>query len=208
MRTSITNEWASRTATNTSSIFKSNFTQWVITFPTKQFYVDLQHDTDFTDDFSPTLTNGSSHSDAWSPFIDKFLSTNNAGKSCYPFNIDLRNIEGGSSTYSSSNDLCYQTNVLTFGEEFSDRGLDSNFSTIIPSSFFPLDSKESDTATLGHARLSFENHNTASFTDDNNVTYYGLPVDGFMLYNFEANQQQSNYTISTPHKYRRLTTSP
>ena len=206
-RNTITNEWALKTSTNPSSTFKNSFTQWIVNFPTKQYYVDLQTDPVNNDDISPILADHAGNNEAWSPFKTQFVG---AGKSCISYSVHLRNNQGGSSLYNEVSGLCFQTNVLSFGSQFTNKGLASKFSTVIPASSLPLNTTNSATAKLGTAQLTFSDSivsfATDNLTDDAGTTYHGLPVHGFMLYNFEATNQNSNYTTAQPHSYTRKTT--
>ena len=201
-RKSLSNEWALKKATDPNSVFKNSFSQWIINFPTKQYYVDLQFDSNVADDISPALADHSGNDDAWSPFTTQFPGT---GSSCIEYSMHIRNDEGGAQTHNETSGLCYQTNVLSFGSEFSTKGLASAFSTIVPESSLPLDATNTAPAKLGIAQIDFTKVPT-SFTDDNGTTYHGLPVDGFMLYNYESNNRNSNYTTAQSHSYFRKTT--
>lgn len=210
MSTNVTNEWALKKSTDPNSVFKDSFTQWVVSFPTKQFYVDLQSDADLTDDISPTLGDHSSEDIAWTPFINEFGNTDplSESRSCSPFTIHIRNREGEGKFFLASNGLCYQTNVISFGNESAAKGLASRFSTVIPTSALPSNATNTAQAKLGSANIKLTQNNI-SFTNDDNKTYYGLPVDGFMFYNYEGSDRQSNYTTILPHKYfRKATTNP
>ena len=206
-RNSITNEWALKTSTNPSSTFKNSFTQWIVSFPTKQYYVDLQSDPINNDDISPTLADHSGNNDGWSPFKTQFVG---AGRSCTSYSLHLRNIQGGASLYNDTSGLCHQTNVLSFGSEFANKGLASKFSTTVPASSLPLNPTYTATAKIGSAKLTFSDSIVYfalnNLTDDTGTTYHGLPVHGFMLYNFEATNQNSNYTTAQSHAYTRKTT--
>ena len=158
MRTSVINEWAARPE-GTGQF--QNFAEWVVTFPTKNFYVDLQDDTNFTDDVSPTLTNPRDPvlglggmidpNDAIGPFTEEFDSNDDGtygtatkyGKSCSNFVMDLWDRDEAYNSYTSpgiytETELCQETNVITFTKMFEEKGLRTANPVVIPHEKFPV----------------------------------------------------------------------
>ena len=68
-RSSVINEWAA--SANPGNLISDYYTQWILTFPTKHYYVDLQDDVQLLDDASPTL---------WDPSGDAFRTAINGHK--------------------------------------------------------------------------------------------------------------------------------
>jgi hypothetical protein len=150
MRASVINEWAA--AFNNEGVIKDYFTQWVLTFPTKHYYVDLQDDPVTNDDFSPTLQHAHNVDiealGAFEPFYEEFVYAYSTGadngESCEDFRIRMWNREEASKAYLSPGpgipvSLCYETNVIVWDEAYTDRGLDSQFAITIPVGLFPVD---------------------------------------------------------------------
>jgi hypothetical protein len=149
-RASVINEWAA--ALNENNIVFDYYTQWILTFPTKHYYVDLQSDANLVDDVSPTLWDpDSTTNNAFEPFHDEFDDANGetghqhyAGESCDLFTIDMWNRDEAFSTYASPQpqfpaELCYETNVLVFDEAYNAQGLNSKFTATIPDAAFPAE---------------------------------------------------------------------
>ncbi len=208
MRRSVINEWAA--SNNPASVVTDVYTQWVLTFPTKHYYVDLQDDAVPTDDISPTLVE--TEPEAFAPFSQWFQEGDERGTSCEPYTISMYNREERAPAFTSPapnipGELCYQTNVLTFNERYVDQGLASAFTVIVDPLNFPTD-YDGDVSERGWAELTF----TGVGTDDglpgrsrsnySRSSYYGLPVTGFMFtaYNISTG---NNLTAINAHKYTR-----
>lgn len=193
--TSIMNEYVVASSIGAS-------TEWVITFPTKRFYVD------------PNYTLGPV---PFRPF-DKVFGLTDA-TSCVPVTIGYFNREEGSTTTGSNfspspvhgNSLCYEAQVITFGQgqkpsKILGSNLVANIATIYPT---------------GWAQIGFTNTTQHAVTPDRAApvagenTFYGLPVTGFSVTNYvngtltdtSGNKVLSNYTALYRHKFNRLCTS-
>jgi hypothetical protein len=150
MRSSVINEWAADPADVPEAVITDYYTQWVLTFPTKHYYVDLQTDTELRDDVSPTLVDPNesniinataSNNDAIMPFNEEF---DNYGESCEPYRMRMWNREERSRSFTSPEplialDLCNETNVLVFDPLYEGEGLNSNFAETIDINAFPTD---------------------------------------------------------------------
>jgi len=168
MRTSVINEWAA--SNNPAAIIQDYFTQWVLLFPTKHYYVDLQDDPALgipEDDISPTLVASGvpGAPEAFAPFWASFEpgagvnQFNVEGKSCEPFVIDMWNREERYSSFTSpepyiEDSLCYETNVVTFNEAYEGLGLASSFSVTVDAANLPTDA-DGTVSERGWAELIF-----------------------------------------------------
>jgi hypothetical protein len=202
MADSVINEWAA--SFNPTGIISDYFTQWVVTFPTKHYYVDLQNDLDLTDDISPTLARTVPAS--FSPFYEIFPGN---GESCEPVTIEMWNREERFSDFTSpaptpENSLCWETNVVAFNERYADAGLDSNFSLVVDQSFLPTD-YDGSISERGWARMTFDGlgARTGLLTGPDNPVLTGLPVTGFMFSVYETGNAATNHTTANAHKYER-----
>ena len=225
MRDTVSNEWA---AYSSDGVFKDYFTQWVVTFPTKNYYVDLADDADFEDliqdDISATLKDVTVGNDAFAPFSEEF---DIAGESCESYQMKLWDTEETAADYTSPRDayageLCNEVNVINFDAAYSAKGLASQFSEVVPSEVFPTDPTTGNKAVLGWAELSFVGSGSsvigltsgesgwAALNVGNDLeagledayNYKGLPVDGFMLSVYDTGDAR-NHTMINEHKYTR-----
>jgi hypothetical protein len=114
-RTNIANQWARRTDPATGCLTSSD---WVITFPTKRFYVDRH-----THEFAGNATGRTGLPTGLAPFANNFtFGSGYAGQSCDRVTFTIYDREEYFSTSGpvfspapvASNSLCYETNVLTF----------------------------------------------------------------------------------------------
>jgi hypothetical protein len=215
-RKSVINEWAaSYSPANTVSDY---FTQWVLTFPTKNFYVDLQDAVDdplVERDYSPTLQDIKSDY-AFAPFIEKFPEN---GESCVPFRMDMWDRDEGYKGFTSpsgdfNQELCYEANVVSFdgnnGRDYGNRGLDSNFGITIPYGLLPPKGQR------GWAQMTFLNpegllmhpSRYQHVVDQKEMpeffkVRYGLPVTGFLFSVYNTNATENNHAAINVHKYTR-----
>jgi hypothetical protein len=167
--------------------------EWVVTFPTKRFYVDPVSITGIT---PPTST---------APFDVKFSSAN-GGTSCAPINLAFYDREEATSTTGvnfsplpvTGNALCYETQVVTFNQgTVPSAVLGSNLVANIATGF------DNGWATIDLAGASAA-HKLISTASPN--TFYGLPVTGFwvaQLVNGDLGGVLSNYTGLYRHKLHR-----
>jgi len=216
MAQSVINEWAA--SNNPGNIITDYYTQWVLTFPTKDYYVDLQDDANLLDDISPTLAAFPlpvNPPEAFSPFWQAFatgagLATGNEpGQSCEPITVDMWNREERFSQFTSpapapENSLCWETNVLTFNDRYADSGLDSDFTTVIDQTWLPTNF-DGTVAERGWARVTFDGFaavNTGLVTGFGGVQY-GLPVTGFLFSVYETGNAATNHAAINAHKYER-----
>ena len=207
MRTSVINEWAAK---KSSGVFSNKYTQWVVNFPTKSYYVDLANDPNTAQDVSATLTDPTVGDDAVAPFDYEFdlgpvaNDGNVAGKSCQSFAMDMWNTEEDHASFTSpvpftGGQLCQETNVVGFSADFASQGLATANPVTISDLSFPVmpfldrNGVANPKAQSGWARLTF---NSASAPN-------GLPVDGFMMTIFDKGSNAANYTTINDHKYER-----
>ncbi len=220
MRRSVINEWAASNDPN--AVVTDYYTQWVLTFPTKHYYVDLFTDPNATDDISPTLASINSTL-AFAPFTNPY-----AGGSCEPYQMELWNREERQSQFTSPAPgadpltLCWETNVVNFNDRYTQSGLASNFSITIPTTLLPTDF-DGETSTRGWARMTFIGQGTGNFDAvDGNWTNgglwwwwdlgggfgfgglrAGLPVTGFLFTNYETGNAATTHATISSHKYTR-----
>jgi len=223
-RTAVVNEWIRRPQALDPDAFLINiFSQWVMTLPTKNYYVDSFADpietlAPFrTDNIYPTLdcTGGACPNNApYAPFSSIYSS-----ESCDSYRLTLWNSEEQGRTYTSPvpsylGDLCHEVQVLEFGASTSAMGsyplgLDSNYPIEISEVLFPPNPRFSTEPELaqadsGWARLEFWDSEAATTgLVGTNRAYYGLPVTGFMFSLYETSDPGSNAAMISSHKYER-----
>lgn len=221
MRTEVINEWAA--SNNPAATINDYFTQWVLTFPTKHYYVDLATDTNLADDVSPTLVDPNVlTNDAIAPFSWEFddavptAVANPAGMSCEPYVLDVYNREERFVRYPSPapagvDQLCYETNVVNWNERYATSGLNSKFAVTVNELNLPYDAN-GDRSERGWARMTFSGNAAtnigltgldAGLNRAEENTFYGLPVDGFMLSIYNTQSSANNHTTINEHKYDR-----
>jgi len=201
------NEYNVESGTNSS-------TEWVVTFPTKRFYVD-----------KPNLYVGSV---ALKPFDVLFTSANN-GSSCSPVGLQFWNREEATTSTgvdfspaptAAGTALCWEAQVVTF-----DQGTPP--STILGSALEANIDLTSVGFTSGWARIDFTvdsggttqaNHvlpinpeaaNNAPTTQTGNV-FLGLPATGFSVIEYvngNVGGALANYTGLYRHKFHRTCTN-
>jgi hypothetical protein len=183
-------------------------TEWVITFPTKRFYVD---DNPYIIDVTGTV--GVYNPDApVAPFRNAFR----AGGSCEGIRVRLFNREertpaGGSVGFSPprpgtpQNSLCWEAQVVTFGQ--GDNVTSNSPSSILGSTYFNNITPPFD---AGWAQIEFGTAAGGSFTVptmrpslEGNV-FRGLPVTGFFAANYDNGVSSAdvlaNYTALFRHR--------
>ena len=118
LQTNVINEWTRRT--NPTAGW-ATATDWVITFPTKNFYVDNQPANEFAGRNDERDNTGSDPAPFTQMFTDSTASPVVArGRSCDSISYQLYNREevratGGGFSPGGTPQLCYEANVLTFG---------------------------------------------------------------------------------------------
>jgi len=167
-------------------------TAWVLTFPTKNFYVD---------DDSPDYV-------GLPPFDENFFSS-----SCVPVSLRYYNREEKTTIASvppsppvpgETSALCYETQTINFSK--AGNMLASQFNNP-----FPL----ATGYTEGWARLSLPDEENNVIVGEGlggtEVTFVGLPITGFALTvvpNGVLGSTAVNTGYTTPHSYERLITVP
>jgi hypothetical protein len=159
-------------------------TDWVVTFPTKRFYVDI---------------GGGS----LPPFTEPFTT----GGSCDAVDLAIwdreeraqtQNVDFSPPPPSGLNELCWEVNVITFNNtSVLGSALKLNVDTSIIG------------AENGWMRLSFPvgGKGVHTLTDTSGVTYEGLPVVGFALQQYvndDLNGVLSNYGGLFDHRFTRV----
>jgi hypothetical protein len=215
-RSSVINEWAA--SANPGNLITDYFTQWILTFPTKHYYVDLQNDLEPLDDVSPTLVDpdsSPSSNDAYAPFDQEFDQADTYGESCEPYRMRIWNREEEYRQFTSPEprfpvELCNETNVVVFNENYADKGLKSSFAVTIPHELLPVDAFDAGgmTSERGWASMDFFDYGTTGIdpTIENRRYIYsraGLPVTGWLFSIFNTNSNQTNHTTINAHKYTR-----
>lgn len=179
-------------------------TEWVVTFPTKRFYVDF-----------PSLIKKTTLAPAFKPFDVIFGSgygIGYAGTSCSPVSLTVYDREEGTPTTQpgfsppppggAGPALCYEANVITFNQSGGastvlGSGLVSNIN--LPTGF-----------KAGWANLSFDDGTTNQhvLTATGGNAFRGLPATGFSVeQTINAGVTAgvlANYTALYNHKYNRL----
>ncbi len=212
MHDAIYNEYNTETALGASS-------EWVITFPTKRYYVDVLTDALVTP-----------------PFTEAFRDD---GSACETFGLNYYDREertpgiivGGPIISPPPPDptitlpsLCWESNVFTFNQPAvaASTSLATRSSGIFGSRFSTNITTAATGGTTvyqaGWARMGFDNDDTAPAGQDHVLTapsgrrYVGLPTIGFWSVNFVNSAAQpgrlSNYSGSIRHRGSRLVLAP
>ena len=179
MKESISNDYVLDSA-------RGSETNWVITFPTKRYHVDV----------GAVLP----------PFTTKWSGTSPNAKSCHPVTVrnwDNEEYEGTSTDIDFSpmppegagESLCYETNILTFNEAKMIGGEFVSYNINLPQPDF----------RFGWMNIAFDEAAYAlTSIDSAPVTVKGLPVIGFSAVtvknNTASNGVMNNYGSSTSHK--------
>lgn len=180
LQTSVINEWTRRT--NPAAGWTTG-TDWVITFPTKNFYVDNQPNNEFAGRNTGRGNTGTTPEPFTQMFTDAEASPVVArGSSCDGISYQLYNreevraAEGGFSP-GATPQLCYEANVLTFGgSNILNSGTPASINSLV--------------GTFGWANVRFANsfftvariQGSASIAARSGGSG-GLPVVGFALTN-------------------------
>ena len=171
--------------------------EWVVTFPTKRFYVD------------PVSIPGASSANI-KPFDVKFSSVN-GGTSCSPVNLNFYDREENTSSTgvdfsplpTTGNALCYETQVITFNQTKVPTAIfGSKLTANINTGF------NNGWAIIDLVGASPANHVLTSTASPN--TFTGLPVTGFwvaQLVNGNIGGVLSNYSSLYRHKLHRTCTA-
>jgi len=180
-------------------------TEWVVTFPTKRFYVDF-----------PSLAAKSTLVPAFQPFDVIFGSgwgIGYAGTSCSPVTITPFDREEQTTSSpldfsppptAAGNALCWEANVVTFnqsGDTSTVLGSSRVANVNLPNGF-----------NAGWVNLGFDSatHQLQGTGAGGTNTFHGLPATGFSVQeNINANVTAgvlANYTGLYNHKYNRICT--
>jgi hypothetical protein len=235
LRNGVINEWAA--SFNPGNIVRDYYTQWVLTFPTKNFYVDMAEDKQpqGVDDISPTLVPQPMEY-AFAPFTEQFKGGHEPGTSCDAYTMNLWDREEQEPAYTSPQEgypaaVCYETNVVNFGDAYVDAGLKSKYSITVPSELLPPGPDGTSPSPRGWAQMSFakgvDGQEVVNAEDPNDVVGaqagliapkpswlrgqynyevgFGLPVTGFMFSVYNTNDAGRNHAAINAHKYDRIT---
>lgn len=195
MRDSVINEWAA--ARDDTAKVSEYFTQWVLSFPTKHFYVDLQNDPSahLLDYVAPTLRDLTAGNDAFAPFSQEYAQSTVSGvaASCEPYRVDIYNREERRARFTTPTPfenpyLCHEVNVLKFGESFASEGLDSSFGTVVPQGQFPVDADTGLRSDRGWAHLAF----TGAGASTGLMSYREVMGDGFPTGYLQVPDERNN----------------
>jgi hypothetical protein len=169
-------------------------TDWIVTFPTKRFYV------------SSGVPNANGVSPTPIPAIPPFTSFFTKGGACETVDLAIwdreetaqtQNVDFSPPPPSGVNALCWEVNVITFNNtSVVKSALELNVDTSIiqtENGWMRLSFPPTTGTTPGH-----------SITDNNGITYNGLPVVGFALQEYvngDLNGIRSNYGGLFSHKF-------
>ena len=173
--------------------------EWVINFPTKRYYVDVNPALDFGNLFVPVVR---------APFVDRF----NAAGSCQEVRITMYDREeqtvtaagGGFSPRPPGPDadsLCWEAQVITFNQ--GDRFTNEEPSDILGSTYFKNVTTGYDN---GWAHVNFMG-SPALRASAEGVVFNGLPVTGFFATNADNSNMDdgvlANYSALFRHRTER-----
>jgi len=169
--------------------------EWVVTFPTKRFYVD------------PTIVTGPVIAD---PPFDVVFSSRNGGTSCSPIGISSYDREekspGGTINFSPvkvyGNALCYEAQVVTFNQgtgasKVLGSNLTANINPGANNGWVQIDL---------YSKAATQHILPASYTVGSSNVFRGLPATGFWvanLVNGNVGGVLSNYSALFRHKLHR-----
>lgn len=225
-RSAVVNEWARRDTPGEA--LQSLTTQWVLTFPTKHYYVDTFCDPiatrapDNLDNIYPTLAPPGpcqfgqfGNLAVYAPFSSPYRGTSPERFRMLMWNTEEELRFFTSPVPNEIPDLEWQTNVIEFGDQADpvngvNLGLASNFAVTVPESELPPNPRRAEVgfpkADVGWAILEFWSPNAfdPGLVGDTNI-YYGLPVTGFsfVLYQSDPGNADGNASMIVPHKYER-----
>ncbi len=197
MRSTLMNEFNTETSLDAAS-------EWVVTFPTKRFYVDTDSD-------------GS----VKAPFTEAFRDD---GAACEKLGLVGHSRNGGEFTRPTRQDfvgvppppnelqLCNSVNVLVWNRDLNDPRSILNSATSIRLNANFDGSNESNKITNGWARLNFDNPlvegaQNSILVQSSGIRYQGLPALGFWAANYVNSASQpgllANFSATHPHRSAR-----
>ncbi len=187
-RASVVNQWANRTDPANGWLVKSD---WILTFPTKRFYVD-----NFTYQFAGRATGRTGLPTTLAPFANDWSTAK--GYSCDEVSYVVYDREEFTSTdpddplfspapTPEGQSLCYETNVLSFGGATI---LGSKNPSNVPIEWLPADN--------GWMQLTFTGPTGAT------APFAGLPVVGFAPFNRTTPNGALNEAYLVDHAYTRV----
>ena len=199
MHDSIFNEFVTSPNVGASS-------EWVVTFPTKRFYVNN------TEDALPPFTN---------IFPDNGSACEEIGINYWDREEQEPGVPPGTIDFSPQPEaetpdtpvLCFEAQVVTFNQEAAvTAGASLIFGSTYASNINTLIGvpPNSTTATTGHARLDFDTDSGHVLESNEGDEYFGLPVTGFWSVNYVNSNAQpgklSNYSGAYRHRASRQIT--
>jgi hypothetical protein len=175
-------------------------TDWVLTFPTKRFYVNIGG---YDEDGDPEV-------DAVAPFDEHWSQRNS--EACEKIEIRywdreedeerVEDVDFSPAPPSEELELCKEVNVVSFNNSdvlSASERIGVNIDVAFDNGWANVDFFDDDTPQrqiVGEDFLGAEQY-----------TFFGLPVVGFAVQNYQngnLNGVLSNYSASVEHKYRRL----
>lgn len=207
MHDAVFNEYVTAAALGSTS-------EWVVTFPTKNWYVDF-----------------AIRSTARSPFARTFFGTTSAPGACEDFTINIWDreeqvpIQQGQILPSPPGpnpgipQLCYEAQVVSFNQTLTaispgfsseSANLGSRYALNIPATSGAGGNPPNTPFGAGHARLGFGAASQRLTNPASGNRYQGLPVVGFWALkaiNGNVGGALANYSGTWEHKYSRSVTS-
>jgi hypothetical protein len=219
--TLVTSDWVTGTDDAVSALYMHNAifneyvtspalgatSEWVVTFPTKRFYVNhaAPADPPFTDVFPD---NGSACEEIGIAYWDREEQVPGTP----PGTIDFSPLPP--ETPAGVPVLCYEAQVVTFNQEAAvTAGASLIFGSTYASNINTLIGTPPDefTANTGHAQLNFDTDPDHVLTDALGTEYAGLPVTGFWSVNYVNAAAQpgklANYSGAYRHRASRSITA-
>lgn len=196
MHDAIYNEYNTEAALGASS-------EWVITMPTKRYYVDFDADIDVIDPFTEAFRDDGS---ACEEISVSYYDREEQAPGTPPGSVDISPPPPDITITGPS--LCWEANVVSFNQTAVANGGES---AILGSDFaFNLNTTASATVTFttGWLRMGFDDPTTVGqdnvLTTPDGSQYFGLPVTGFWAANFVNSAAQPGLlaTYSGAFKHR------
>jgi hypothetical protein len=156
--------------------------EWVLTFPTKRYYVDT----------NPALPSPPAN-DFVSAVRDPFSDSFGEGGACQDVSVSVYDREERTATVVGGgfsprppgprpDALCWEAQVVTFGQ--ADNVTDNNPSNILGSTNFK-NVQPNDAYQFGWAYITFQGAPTMRASSPEGVVFAGLPITGFFATNYD-----------------------
>jgi hypothetical protein len=179
--------------------------EWVVTFPTKRFYVDVSLANQVVRPFTnPFRDNGSSCEEIGIAYWDR----EEQEPGTPPGTIDFSPEPEGETPDTPV--LCYEAQVVTFNQEAAvTAGASLIFGSTYASNINTLIGvpPNSVTANTGHAQLNFDTDDRHVLISNDDDVFVGLPVTGFWSVNYvnaaAAAGKLANYSGAYRHRASR-----